>query len=170
MVRQNYTRSEYDQCVYFKKLNNGIFIILLLYVDDILLVRKSITEINRLKAQMDRSFDMKDLGEARQILGMEISRDMRNGKIWLSQRKYVEKLLLRFGMSDVKPVSVPLASRFNLSSILCPSTKEEKEYMYRIPYANAIGSLMYAMVSTRPKISHAVAVVNMFMANPVKEH
>jgi hypothetical protein len=46
-------------------------------------------------------------------------------------------------MNDVKPVSVPLASHFNLSSILCPSTKEEKEYMSRIPYANGVGSLMY---------------------------
>jgi hypothetical protein len=62
MVRQNYTRSEYDHCVYFKKLNNGIFIILLLYVDDTLLARKIIIEINRLKDQMARTFDMKDLG------------------------------------------------------------------------------------------------------------
>jgi hypothetical protein len=61
MVSQNYT-SEYDHCVYFKKLNNGIFIILVLYVDDMLLERKRITEINRLKAHMARTFDMKDLG------------------------------------------------------------------------------------------------------------
>jgi len=170
MVSQNYTRSEYDHCVYFKKLNNGIFIILVLYVDDMLLASKSITEINRLKAQMARTFDMKDLGAARQILGMEIFRDRRNGKLWLSQQKYVEKILLRFGMNDVKPVSVPLASHFKLSSSLCPSTKEEKEYMSRIPYANAVGSLMYAMVSTRPDISHAVGVVSRFMENPGKEH
>jgi hypothetical protein len=49
MVSQNYTRSEYDHCVYFKKLNNGIFIILVLYVDDMILARKIITEINMLK-------------------------------------------------------------------------------------------------------------------------
>jgi hypothetical protein len=65
MVSQNYTRSEYDHCVDFKKLNNGIFIILVLYVDDMFLASKSITEINRLKAQMARTFDMKDLGATR---------------------------------------------------------------------------------------------------------
>jgi hypothetical protein len=85
MVSENYTRSEYDHCVYFNNLNNGIFIILVLYVDDILLARKRITEIKRLEAQMARTFDMKDLGGARKILGMEIFRDNRNGKIWLSQ-------------------------------------------------------------------------------------
>jgi hypothetical protein len=73
-------------------------------------------------------------------------------------------------MNDVKPISIPLASHFNLSSSLCPSTKEEKEYMSQIPYANAIGSLMYAMVSTRPGISHAVGIVNKYMENSGKEH
>eukprot|EP00253_Pinus_taeda_P025700 PITA_25700 len=61
-----------------------------------LLASKSITEINRLKAQMARTFDMKDLGAARQILGMNIFRDRSNGKLWLSQKKQIEKILLRF--------------------------------------------------------------------------
>jgi hypothetical protein len=135
-----------------------------------LLARKIITEINRLKDQMARTFDMKYLGVARQILGMDIFRDRRNGKIWLSQQKYVEKILLRFGMNNVKPVSVPLASHFKLSSSLCPSTKEQKEYISQIPYANAVGSLIYAMVSTRPDISHAVGVVSRYMENTGKEH
>ena len=97
---------------------------------------------------MARMFDMKDLGAARQIFGMEIFRDKRNGKLWLSQLKYIEKILLRFGMNNVKPVSVPFASHFKLSSGLCPNTDEEKEYMSRITYANAVGTLMYAMVFT----------------------
>eukprot|EP00253_Pinus_taeda_P027761 PITA_27761 len=65
-----------------------------------LLASKSIEEINRLKAQMARTFDMKDVGAARQILGMEIFRDRSNGKLWLSQQKYIEKILLRFGDLD----------------------------------------------------------------------
>jgi len=119
---------------------------------------------------MARTFDMKDLGATRHILGMEIFRDRSNGKLWLSQQKYVEKILLRFGMNNVKPVSVPLASHFKLSSSLCPNTHEEKEYMSQIPYANVVGCLMYAMVCTRPDISHAVGVVSRYMANPGKEH
>eukprot|EP00253_Pinus_taeda_P013216 PITA_13216 len=114
---------------------------------------------------MARTFDMKDLGAARQILGMEIFRDRSNGKLWLSQQKYIEKILLRFGMDNVKPVSVPLASHFKLSSSLCPNTDEEKDYMFRIPYANVVGCLIYAMVCTRPDISHAVGVVSRYMAN-----
>lgn len=119
---------------------------------------------------MARTFDMKYLGEAKQILGMDIFRDKRHGKIWLSQQKYVENILLRFGMNDVKPFLVPLASHFKISSSLCPSTNEEKEYISRIPYVNAVGSLMYAMVSTRLDISHAVGVVSRCMENLDKEH
>jgi hypothetical protein len=170
VVSQNYTRSEYDHCIYFKKLNNGIFIILVLYVDYMLLERKIITEINRLKAQMARTFNTKDLGVTRKILGMEIFKDTRNGNLWLSQQKYVDKILLRFGMNNVKPVSIPLASHFKISSSFCPSTKEEKEYMSRIPHANAVGSIMYVMVSTRTNISHAVRVVSKNMENIGKDH
>jgi hypothetical protein len=61
MVSLNFTRSEYDQCVYFKRLENGMFVILVLYVDDMLVARKIMVEINRLKAQLAREFDMKDL-------------------------------------------------------------------------------------------------------------
>ena len=66
-------------------MNNDIFIILVLHVDDMILERKIITDINGLKAQMARTFDMKDLGATMQNLGMEIFRERRNGKLWLSQ-------------------------------------------------------------------------------------
>ena len=126
MVSQNFTRSEYDHCVYFKKLENDMFIILVLYVDDMLVASKSMFEINRLKAQLARTFDMKDLGAANQILGMQIHKDRKNDKLWLSQIKYVEKILQRFGMNKVKPVNIPLASHFKLSSGLSPKNDEEK--------------------------------------------
>eukprot|EP00253_Pinus_taeda_P009242 PITA_09242 len=69
-------------------------------------------------------------------------------------------------MNNVKPVNIPLASHFKLSSVLSPRDDEEKQYMSHVPYANVVGNLMYAMVSTRPDISHAVGVVSRFMAKP----
>ncbi|CAN0919974.1 Retrovirus-related Pol polyprotein from transposon TNT 1-94 [Linum grandiflorum] len=126
--------------------------------------------IARLKKELSKSFAMKDLGPAKQILGMKISRDRRNGKIWLSQEKYIEKVLERFKMSKAKAVSTPLAGHFNLSSKHCPTSEEEKEAMKNVPYASAVGSLMYAMVCTRPDIAHAFGVVSRFLSNPGKEH
>jgi hypothetical protein len=73
-------------------------------------------------------------------------------------------------MSDVKAVSTPLASHFLLYKDQSPKTKEEEGFMAKVPYASAIGSLMYAMVCTRPNIAHVVGAVSRFMTNPGKQH
>ena len=69
-----------------------------------------------------------------------------------------------------KPVSTPLASHFKFFAQLSPSTDAEREYMLQVPYSNAVGSLMYAMVCTRPDISHVVGIVSRYMHNPSKGH
>ena len=86
--------------------------------------------------------------------------------MWLSQEKYIERVLERFNMKSSKAVSTPLASHLKLSKQMCPTTKEEKEGMTKVPYSLAVGSLMYAMVCTRPDIAHAVGVVSRFLENP----
>ena len=111
---------------------------------------------------------MKDLGAAKQILGMRITRDRKNRKLTLSQNEYIQKVLKRFNMHNAKPVSTPFASHFKLSKEMCPKTQEDMDYMSKVPYASAVGSLMYAMVCTRPDIAHAVGVVSRYMKNPGK--
>uniref|UniRef100_A0A2N9J1S8 Integrase catalytic domain-containing protein n=1 Tax=Fagus sylvatica TaxID=28930 RepID=A0A2N9J1S8_FAGSY len=170
MVGQGYTRTDADHCVYVRQFPNGKFIILLLYVDDMLIVGQDANMVGSLKKELFKSFDMKDLGPARQILGMQILRDRKAKKLWLSQEKYVERVLERFNMKHAKPVSTPLGGHFKLSKKSCPSSNKEKENMASIPYSSAVGSLMYAMVCTRPDIAHAVGVVSRFMVNPGKEH
>ena len=73
-------------------------------------------------------------------------------------------------MNDAKQVSSPLASHFHLSKDQSLETEEEREFMAKVPYALAIGSLMYTMVYTRPNIGYAVGVVSKFMSNPSKAH
>jgi hypothetical protein len=102
---------------------------------------------------------MKDLGASNFILGMEIKRDRKRRKLWLNQRKYVETILQRFNMQECKPVKVPIPVGVKLSADQCPKTHEEEEDMSHVPYASAVGSLMYAMVCTRPDIAYAVGVL-----------
>eukprot|EP00253_Pinus_taeda_P031702 PITA_31702 len=122
------------------------------------------------KTQLSSKFDMKDLGAANYILGMEIKRDRAKRKLWLNQRKYVETILQRFNMQDSKSVKVPIPIGVRLSAEQCPKTQEAEEDMSHVPYASAVGSLMYAMVCTRPDIAHAVGVLSRFMSKPGKEH
>ena len=108
--------------------------------------------------------------QLKKILGVQIVRDRKFGMLYLIQRGYIEKVLRRFNMYDAKPVSTPLAAQFRLSSALCPMSDDNIEYMSRIPYSSAVGSLMYAMVCSRPDLSHALSVVSRYMANPGKQY
>ena len=144
--------------------------ILLLYVDDMLIVGHDAAKIEKLKRDLSKSFAMKDLGPAKKILGMKVIRDRKKKELWLSQERYIEKVIERFNMSMAKPVVSPLAGHFKLSSKQFPTSENEKQKMKNVPYASAVGSLMYAMVCTRPDIAHAVGVVSRFLSNPGKEH
>lgn len=74
------------------------------------------SKIDRLKKDIIRSFSMKDLGLAKQILGMRIIHDRKAKKLWLSREKYVKKVFERFNMSKIKIMSYSLANHFKLSS------------------------------------------------------
>ncbi|XP_047328226.1 secreted RxLR effector protein 161-like [Impatiens glandulifera] len=73
-------------------------------------------------------------------------------------------------MATTKPIDTPNASNAHLSVAFAPKSSQEKEYMSHVPYASAMGSLMYVMVCTRPDLAHAVSVVSRFMGDPGKEH
>ena len=92
-----------------KRYVEGDFIILLLYVDDMLIVGNSTKRIALLKKTLSKSFAMDDLGSAKQILGMKISHDRSEKKLWLSQEGYIEKVLERFNMQNAKSIFSPLA-------------------------------------------------------------
>ena len=115
-------------------------------------------------------FKMKDLGSAKKILGMEITRDRSFRKLSLRQRDYLEKMLLKFGLNDLKPVATTLTSQFKLRSCTGKKADEEKVFMEKIPYANIVGFVMYAMICTHPDLSHGISVLSRFMADPDREH
>jgi hypothetical protein len=151
MLAHDFKISQYDSCVYIKFVN-GSPINLLLYVDDMLIAAKSKKEITTLKSQLSSEFKMKDLGAAKKILGVEITRDRKSGLLFLGQHDYINKVLHRFNMPNENKVTTPIAPHFKLSSTQCPITDEEIEYMSRVSYSTVAGSLIYAMVCSRPDL------------------
>ena len=75
-----------------------------------------------------------------------------------------------FGLQDAKPVSVPINPGHNLSKSHSPTNEEEVEAMRSMPYKEAIGSLMYAVVGTCPDIAYTVLYLARFMSNPGRAH
>ncbi|KAK3010846.1 hypothetical protein RJ639_011525 [Escallonia herrerae] len=92
MSERDYTNSAYDSCVYHQRLADGSHIYLLLYVDDMLIAAKSMSDVNSLKEQLKMEFKMKDLGATKRILGMEIQWDRPVGILYLSQKNYAGDL------------------------------------------------------------------------------
>ncbi|KAH0717971.1 hypothetical protein KY285_014002 [Solanum tuberosum] len=92
MSQQGFKKTSSDHCVFVQKISDDDFIIVLLYVDDMMLVVGHNTcRIKKLKQELNKSFAMKDLEPARQIIGMQIVRDRYAKKLWLSQEKYIQK-------------------------------------------------------------------------------
>lgn len=162
-------RSNADPCIYYSMENNRMAIIAV-YVDDILLLSNDNNYIARLKSSLSSKFKMKDMGEASSILGINIERDRNRGTISIDQSLYIKSILERFGMSDCNPVSSPLDLNQKLSMESSPKCQDEIDRMSRVPYQEAIGSIMYAAQLTRPDICFAVSMLSRFNHNPSMAH
>ncbi|KAK1602938.1 hypothetical protein QYE76_018078 [Lolium multiflorum] len=158
-----------EACIY-KKVSGSSVAFLILYVDDILLIGNDIELLSSVKGYLNNSFSMKDLGEASYILGIKIYRDRSRRLIGLSQSTYLDKILKKFRMDESKKGFLPMLPGKVLSKTQGPATAEERERMSQIPYASAVGSIMYAMLCTRPDIAHAVSLTSRYQSDPGMEH
>ena len=170
MRSTGYSRSLKDSCLYFKRTREEERTYLLLYVDDMLIISKNKDTMWELKGSLSATFEMKDLGPAKRILGMEIKRDREEGVVELSQKEYLQKVLRTFRMENCKPVKTPLGAHMRLKSVTDKEREEEADQMKFIPYANAVGNIMYLMIGSRPDLECPVGMINRFMGKPLMVH
>lgn len=156
-------------CCYIKKYK-ACYIILLMYVDDMMIVELDMKKIKDMKKQLSKGFEIRGLSPAKNILGMRINRDECARKLKLSLVEYVENVMHRLNMKEVKPMSTPLASHFKLFKNQSSKTKEEQEHMRRTLYTSTVEMLMYNMICTILDISHTIRMINIYMSNTDKIH
>jgi hypothetical protein len=149
-----------EPCVY-KKVSGSVVV---------LLIENYILMMEAIKSSLRKSFSMKDLGEVAYILGTKIYRDRSKRLIGLSQVAYIDKILYQFNMQDSKKGFLPMSHDIALSKKQCPSKLDEQERMRVIPYASTIGSIMYAMICTRPDVSYALSVMSRYQSNYGEAH
>ena len=113
---------------------------------------------------------MKDLREAAYILGIKIYRDRTKRLLGLSQSIYIDKVLKQFSMEESKKGFLPMSHEVHVFKDMYPRTHKERGRMDGIPYASAIGSIIYAMLCTRPDVSYALSITNIYQANPGGKH
>ena len=164
-------RTHSDNCVYVLHEASTI-VYILLYVDDLLLISNDIGRLKSIKAELSKRFDMKDLGEAQFMLGIQIHRDRPNRRISLSQSEYVRTILSRFNMGESKPASTPIPVGIKLlrDEPSTPSTDARQDDMNEVPYAQAVGALMYAAMGTRPDITFSTTTLSQFLQKRTRQH
>ena len=118
------------------------------WTDDVLDASSTIEDKNLAKSQLGASYEIKDLGEAKLILGMRINRDPITGNISLFQKSYCEHMLRHFNIENCSPKLTPLPPGLLLIIEDCPNTPEEANEMKDTPYWKALGSLMRLQVAT----------------------
>nr|GEV33701.1 hypothetical protein [Tanacetum cinerariifolium] len=139
---------------------------LILYVDDIRIMGNIIPMLQSVKTYLGKCFAMKDLGEAAYILGIKIYRDRSKRLIGLCQSAYIKKILKRYCMKNSKRGSIPMQEKLKLSKSQGASTPAEMKHMKNVPYASAVGSIMYVVRCTRPDVAFAQNITSRFQQNP----
>ena len=152
-----FKQSEIELCL-FMKLQGTTTLLVIVYVDDLTITGSSLEMIQDFKTSMASTFKMKDLGEMKTFLGLEITRDREARTISIGQGKYIDKILCRFPVDDLKPYTTPMEAHHSL-------TKEDPtEAPTTEPYAQLVGKLMYCSVSSRPDNSYALGVLATYMS------
>lgn len=165
LTKMGFIPTSSDPSVYIKLTPGKLPAIVGTHVDDSLQIVKGVSALSELKARLASTFEMKDLGEARWFLGLEITRDRPRRTITLSQERYTLDILNRFGMAESHSVSTPMAASTRLEKLDAPSDSTTLQL-----YQQMLGCLMYAMVCTRPDLAYAVGALSQHSATPGPDH
>jgi len=160
LINLGFVRSKLEYAVYRRTSKNS-FLIVGVYVDDLVISGPDVNEISRFKLEMKEKFSMSDLGLLSYYLGIEVKQG-RDG-ITLSQSAYALKILENASMTNCNPCATPMEARLKLTKSM------EEEVLNPTAYRSIIGSLRY-IVNTRPDLAYSVGVVSRHMEAPTKQH
>ena len=146
---KGFTPNAIDQCIYTRTVNNE-YVIVLFSVDDILICSKTLAFISEIKDLLRDKFQMDDRGPLTWFLGIDF-RKLADGNYIMSQHRYCEAILERFGMSECNPITTPAEKDL----VLKP--RNENETAPNFPFRQAIGSIVYLATATRPDLSFIVS-------------
>jgi hypothetical protein len=164
-----YITSRADPCVRYM-IDNRNYTITSTYTDDVFGASNDDKEIKKRKDEMGRVWEIRDVGETENFLGMRVQQDLKLGTIRLSQRPYWEHVINRFDLDHITPRNIPLPVGIILDSDMSPKTDSERKEMKDKPYRAILGSVMWGQLATRPDLSFSVSLLARFQANPGINH
>ena len=162
-IKLGYQKCELDHGIWVKFGPNGKRMFIILYVDDLLIMTEDDGELASLKRGLTARFEMKDMGEVKRFLGMEIEHESNGIKI--HQADYIRTLLHRHEMQDCNSVNMPMDPSIKLTATTDSDAKVDSSQ-----YQQYIGELMFAAIATRPDIMIAVSQLSSYNSNPCQRH
>jgi hypothetical protein len=164
LVTMGFKQVMSDVCVLVKGT-----IFLAIYVDDILIIGESLKVIQYVKEAIAEKFDIKDLGEARLLVGINLEK-WDDGSWHLDQQHYINEIMELYCVNNLKTTEIPMQPNLGLTSDLESESEALRSPVDRAIYQQVIGKLMYLMVCTRPDISFTVSVLSRFVTQPKEKH
>ena len=159
LKEMGFIQSTSDPCIYVDAGGDTFFIGV--YVDDIVLAGRTYERITEAKETLSQKFDIKDMGKLHYFLGMQVLQDKKTGNTWVGQPAYTEKLLVKCGMHNCKPVGTPADPSQKLVKAV-----DGEESINQQQFQSLLGCLMYLSVSTRPDITFSISTLAKFTSNP----
>jgi hypothetical protein len=160
LLQFGFYQSKADYSLFIKQ-DNQSFTALLVYVDDIIVASDSPAVVKDIKVFLNHQFKIKDLGQLRYFLGLEIARTSQG--IQICQRKYALDILATFGVLGSRPSKLPMDQNLKLSK------EEGTPLSDSTYYRQLVGKLLYLTI-TRPDISYSVQTLSQFMDHPTDFH
>ena len=173
LVQQGYVRTYSDAGVYVYRRQGGNkhdsdpneVSIIVLYVDDLLLMGTSRSQIDKVKKTLGTQYKMVDLGPVKRFLGLRITRDRIARILDIDQEEYIEAVILNHGMTNCKPARTPLPA-----GAVLQAAEADSPAKLRKAFQSLMGSLLYACLGTRPDLAFAISRLGKYSANPSEEH
>ena len=158
LTKNEFVQNQADHCVYTREMEHNK-VILVIWIDDLIIAASDENALTGVKDMLMARFKMKDLGKLGHFLGIDFNQS--EDCVTMSQTKYVEKILERFNMQDCKPRATPCEQKLNYTddAVLSDVTK----------YREAVGSLIYLTVCTRPDLSYIVSKLSQYFSKPTEQ-
>jgi len=156
-----------DHCFYSLTINNDEYVILLLYVDDVIIASTSQGLTLRFVNLIGKRFRISFSGELKSYLNIAIEHDRAGKTVYLSQSRYIEEMIAQFDIPVDKSVNTPMQENLKLlateEEILSP---KQSQYVAKFPYRQLVGAIIYLNVCTRPVVSYAISILAQFNSSP----
>ena len=168
LIHLGFTQAKADPCLWVRVTDGALRAAIAFHVDDCA-VCAAPEDISEIKSALKRAYRMTDGGLARWFLSVRLHQLPDQRVFTLDQGPSVERLLVRFGFAEAKPLSVPCEGALPALASLPPASQEEIAFMVDKPYRALVGSLLY-LLFTRPDIAFAVSQLSRYLANPRRVH